>query len=96
MRAVFVGCTRKKIWDTDSGAGPVLARDAYKHADFPEWCAKAESSGLPWYILSTKYGLLQPGTMIEKYECGVEEALRDDCWRQKVREQVLELGSGSV
>lgn len=67
MEAIIVPCTQEKIWDSQPDLGAVPAKDAYTKAAFRAWRSYAEQSGCPWFILSTKYGLLRPDVQIEKY-----------------------------
>lgn len=75
--AIIIPCTREKVWDAQPHRAKVAAKDAYTSAAFRQWRAVAEASGLPWFILSTKYGLLHPDDPIEDYEVPVGRAKRD-------------------
>jgi len=49
-------------------AYPTQAKDLYVSPLFRKARACVEALGCPWYILSTKYGLVDPKTAIEPYE----------------------------
>jgi len=51
-----------------------------------------EQSGKPWFILSTKYGLIEPGEKIEKYNVPVSRALADSAFLNRLGEQGRQLG----
>ena len=87
MDAIIVPCTQEKIWDSRPDAGPVAARDAYTKPVFARWRAHAEQSGNPWFVLSTKYGLITPDTVIERYNVPISAAVRDAGLLQRLREQ---------
>lgn len=53
-------------------AGPVAARDAYAGQVFTTARRKLEAAGAEWCILSGKYGILWPDTVIEHYEQKLE------------------------
>lgn len=100
---VLVGCVKTKH------AAPSAAKDLYKS---PLWrCrrAYAESLGCPWYILSAKYGLLDPEERIETYDLALKD-LRAKCRREwssrvldelkrrvpSVRNKVIEIHAGAA
>ena len=49
-------------------AYPVQAKDLYTSPWYCKARACVEALGCPWYILSAKYGLVDPNTTIEPYE----------------------------
>ena len=57
---------------------PAPARDLY----ISNWFVKArtcvERSGQSWYILSAKYGLVEPNELIEPYEKTLKKMRADD------------------
>ena len=91
MEAIIVPCTQEKIWDSSPGGGPVQAKDAYTKPAFLAWRAYAEQSGSPWFILSTRYGLIQPEQPIERYNVPVSAALRNPQLLALLRRQGEEL-----
>lgn len=91
MDAIIVPCTREKIWDTHPKAGAVAARDAYTKAAFRAWRAYAEHSESPWFILSTKYGLIRPDLMIDRYDVPVAAAIEDRAFSELLVRQGSEL-----
>ncbi|RMD89155.1 MAG: hypothetical protein D6811_12745 [Alphaproteobacteria bacterium] len=58
----LVSCVSKKA------AAPAPARDLYLSDWFRKARAFVESQGGLWYILSAKYGLVQPDEIIEPYD----------------------------
>lgn len=92
MQAIIVPCVAEKVWDSRPTAGPAPAKDAYLGQRFAKWRSYAEASGTPWFILSTKYGLLRPDDPIEHYNVAVSQALRDTSLLQRLREQGSALG----
>lgn len=92
MEAIVIPCTSEKIWDSDPGAGRVAAKDAYTKPAFLKWREYAESSGCPWFILSTKYGLIPPDRLIEQYNVAVSSALRDPDLLSLLERQGEDLG----
>ena len=92
MEAIIVPCTQEKIWATHPDAGAVAAKDAYTKSAFLAWRQHAEESGLPWFILSTKYGLVRPEQPIENYNVPVSSAVADAGLRRLLEVQGRELG----
>ena len=85
---VLVGCVKGKLeW-----ASRVPAKDLYVS---PLWRSRriyAERSGLPWYILSAKYGLLDPDARIQWYDLSLGDlpAAQRRAWAQRVVDSLLE------
>src|SRR5574341_1231125 len=92
MDAIVVPCTQEKIWDDKPDAGAVEAKDAYTKPAFLTWRRYAEAAGSPWFILSTKYGLIRPDTRIERYNVPVSRAAADENFLRRLGEQGRELG----
>ena len=92
MNAVIVPCTQEKVWDSNATAGPVAAKDAYTKPAFLAWRRHAEQSGGPWFILSTKYGLLRPDQQIDQYNVPVSRAVADRGFLALLKKQGTELG----
>jgi hypothetical protein len=90
MDAIIVPCTKKKVWDASPNAGPVPAREAYTGPAFLTWRAFAEDSGSPWFILSTKYGLVEPLVAISNYNIPISEAEADPEFLERLRTQIAE------
>jgi len=59
---IFVGCVKTKL------LGHHRARDLYRSELFLGRRRYAESVGVPWFILSAKYGLLAPDDEVESYD----------------------------
>jgi hypothetical protein len=91
MEAIIVPCTQEKIWDTQPRAGAVPAKDAYTKPAFRAWRVYAEQSGCPWFILSTKYGLLHPDQPIEPYDIRTSAAQNDPVLLSLLHRQGREL-----
>jgi hypothetical protein len=91
MDAIIVPCTKQKVWDKSPNAGPVQARDAYLGPAFRTWRAYAEDSGSPWFILSTKYGLITPDVSISNYNIAISEAEADPVFMERLQLQIREL-----
>ena len=77
---ILVGCVKSKC------SGPRPAKDLY---DSPLWRSRrayAERSGVPWYILSAKHGLLAPETTIAWYDLALANFGAADrrAWSQHV------------
>ena len=92
MEAIIIPCTHEKIWDTQPTAGPVAAKDAYTKSAFLAWRKYAEESGQAWFILSTKYGLIEPDMKIEQYNVPVSTASSDPAFLRRLGEQGRQLG----
>ena len=79
-KLILVGCVKSKC------GAPSAARDLY---DSPLWrCrrAYAERSGVPWYILSARHGLLAPETVIAPYDLALTDLRAADrrVWSRRV------------
>lgn len=85
---LLVGCVKGKLeW-----ASRVAARELYVS---PLWRSRriyAERSGLPWYILSAKYGLLDPNARIAWYDLSLGDlpAAERRVWSRRVVDSLLE------
>lgn len=88
---VLVGCVKSKREHGD------LAKDLYISDYFAKMRAYAETSGLPWFILSAEHGLVSPETWLEPYDCYLPATTRDyrRAWGQKVASQ-LEQAVGTL
>lgn len=92
MEAIIVPCTQEKIWDAQPDIGAVAAKEAYTKSAFRSWRKHAEQSGKPWFILSTKYGLVEPNQKIEKYNVPVSTAVADPAFLNRLEAQGRQLG----
>ena len=84
---LLVGCVKGKLeW-----ARPVPARDLYESPLWRSRRAYAERSGLLWYILSAKHGLLEPAAQIGWYnlDLGDLPAAERRAWSQRVVDSLL-------
>ncbi len=96
MEAIIVPCTREKVWDEQPNAGKVAAEKAYTKPVFLKWKKHAEQSGSPWFILSTEYGLIEPGYLIpEKYDKTISAACKDQVLKHLLQEQGKKFGLGN-
>ena len=88
---VLIGCVKSKR--------PVAAeaQDLYTSDYFLKMRRYAETSGLPWFILSAEHGLVAPSDWLEPYERYLPDTSRDyrRAWGQQVGEQ-LERAAGSL
>jgi hypothetical protein len=64
---VLIGCVKEKR----TGRHP--ARDLYTSALFLGRRARAEETGKPWFVLSSKFGLVAPDEIIETYDVALKE-----------------------
>jgi hypothetical protein len=85
----WVSCVGQKL----SSAAP--AKDLYTSDWFTKARRHVESTGVPWFILSAKYGLVRPDEVIEPYELtlntlGVEDRRR---WAERVKQQLATHGN---
>ncbi len=79
--SILVGCVSRK---TDY---PAPARDLYASDLYRKRRAYAEASGRPWFILSAKYGLVQPDTLLNPY---------DETLDHKSRSALLQWGEKAI
>lgn len=72
--------------------GKHAARDLYASAWFKKVRQHVEGAGLTWYVLSAKYGLVDPDREIEPYELTLNNmSLRDrQAWAHRVMGQISE------
>ena len=94
MEAIIVPCTQEKVWDARPDAGPTPAKDAYTKPVFATWKNYAEQSGSRWFILSTKFGLVEPDTPITAYNVPVSAAVTSPAFKELLKKQGLKIGLG--
>ncbi|MCK4872833.1 MAG: hypothetical protein KAS72_08925 [Phycisphaerales bacterium] len=84
----LVSCVKSKR-SSDSPA-----RDLYTSALFRKMRAYAERNADGWYVLSAKYGLVHPGTIIEPYELTLKTMSRAErrAWADAVHKQMQAQG----
>ena len=77
---LLVGCVKSKLGYTSA------AQDLYNSPLWRWRRAYAERSGISWYILSAKYGLLHPESRIAPYDLTLANfpAIERRAWSQKV------------
>lgn len=86
---VLVGCVKSKL------DRPAPARELYTSALFRKQRAYAEATGVPWFVLSAEYGLVEPTRMIEPYElhlASTSRAYRTGWGRRVVDDLAAKLG----
>ncbi len=88
---ILIGCVKEKR------AGRHLARELYASQLFKRRRAYAESLAAPWYILSAKYGLVEPDQVIDSYDLSLKDlpAHERRAWSEKVFRD-LEQKAGSL
>jgi len=86
QKIYLLSCVRKKR------PYPCRAKDLYVSPWFHFARRYAESTGCPWFILSAKYGLLDPDQMIEPYEQTLNKMAIDErrAWAERVRDRLRE------
>ncbi|MYC90474.1 MAG: hypothetical protein F4X15_03300 [Gemmatimonadetes bacterium] len=79
---LLIGCVKGKLeW-----ASRVAAKDLYVSALWRCRRKYAEQSGIPWFILSAKYGLVNPETRIAWYDLSLGDlpAAQRRAWSHRV------------
>ena len=80
---------------------PAAARDLYVSPLFARRRARAEASGVPWFVVSGRWGLLDPGDVLAPYSFSLAEQPVNyrRAWGRFVAEQlclVSSVGRGDV
>ncbi len=77
----------------DKAADACAARDLYRSTWFRKARAYAEGRGLPWYVLSAKYGLVSPTDHLDPYDetLNAMPATERRAWAARVLPQILAL-----
>ncbi len=91
-RIILIGCVKGKH------AGVHRARDLYHSTLFDGRRRYAEASGVPWFILSAKHGLLAPDDEIASYDAALKQysaAARRE-WSTRVLHQLADVLPESV
>lgn len=79
-KVILVGCGAKKL----ACAAP--ARDLYIGSLFTDARCYAESSGLPWGVISALHGFLLPDQVVEPYDYRLRPATGEwDQWAEWIR-----------
>jgi len=88
---VLIGCVKTKL------PGRHKAKDLFTSPLFAGRRRRAEATGMPWFILSAKYGLLSPDSDTDYYDVSLNSAGRAERrrWSARVLEQ-LKKSVGSV
>lgn len=69
----IVQCGGSKIWKKQPSVAKVPAKEAYVSGYFRKNRAYAEKFADCWYILSAKYGFLEPNALIRNYNVSFKE-----------------------
>ena len=69
--ALVACCSRK-------ASAPTLARDLYQGDLFRKSVALVEQRRLPWFVLSAKHGVLEPGELVAPYNFAMADLGRAD------------------
>ena len=87
---ILIGCVKSKR----SSSSP--AKDLYNSRLWRCRRAYAEQIGVPWYILSAKYGLLAPETTIAPYDRTLNAFPAAECrvWSARVMDELTAKVSG--
>jgi hypothetical protein len=82
---VLVGCSRTK------GPAPAPARTLYESARFHLASSWAQASGLPWFVLSGRHGLVAPDEVLAPYDfdLGAAGAAQVNAWAGRVAADLL-------
>jgi hypothetical protein len=74
---------------------PAVARDLYAGPLFARRRARAEASGVPWFVVSGRWGLLEPGEVLAPYSFSLAEqsVSYQRAWGRFVAEQLCLAGS---
>jgi hypothetical protein len=80
---------------------PAAARDLYVSPLFARRRARAEASGVPWFVVSGRWGLLDPGDLLAPYSFALaqQSVSYQRAWGRFVAEQlclVNPIGRGDV
>lgn len=83
---VLVGCVKKKL------DHPAPARLLYVSDLFAKQRAYAERSGVPWFVLSAKHGLVAPDQVLAPYDLRLSDTSADyrRAWGARVVSQLLD------
>lgn len=89
-RAVLVSCAASKL------DRPAPAADLYTSPLFRAARSHAEASGHPWFILSARHGLVEPGTVLEPYDTRLTDLKPDarSAWAGRVARALFHRGFG--
>jgi len=95
VSVILVGAGRAQLSE------PATARDLYVSPLFTRRRARAEASGVPWFIVSGRWGLLDPGDLLAPYSFSLAQqpVSYQRAWGRFVAEQlhlVSPVGRGDV
>jgi hypothetical protein len=90
---VTVPCGKRKIWDIDPEAGPTPAREVYQGVPFKINREYAEKFADQWFILSAKYGFIEPDFVIpENYNVTFDDPESNPISLAELQAQVRDKG----
>jgi hypothetical protein len=83
---VLIGCGKSKASEATA------ASELYTGCLFRARRRYAEAQGCPWFVISAKYGLLQPNQQVAPYDLRLDELSQVDqaAWALGVAQQLLE------
>lgn len=84
MTSIIIACGSKKL------SHPAKAKDIYVGSLFRGARRAAEATGLPWFIMSAKYGIIPPDQTIEPYDMTYGKTTGKKAW--EISEQIQRLG----
>lgn len=89
VSVVLVGGGRAQLSE------PAAARDLYVSPLFTRRRARAEASGVPWFIVSGRWGLLDPGDVLAPYSFSLaqQSVSYQRAWGRFVAEQLCLVSS---
>jgi len=90
---VIISCGKKKVWDKDPNTQAILAKDAYISNYFKLCKRYAERFSDKWFILSAKYGFINPDFVIpNNYDVKLKNSKDQTAFIGKLKKQAEELG----
>jgi hypothetical protein len=89
-RAILVSCAATKL------DHPAPAADLYTSPLFSKARSYAEASGHPWFVLSARHGLVEPGTVLEPYDTKLSDLMPGErsAWADLVARALYYRGFG--
>lgn len=89
-RVILVSCAATKL------DRPAPAADLYTSPLFRAARSYAEASGHPWFVLSARHGLVEPGTVLEPYDTKLADLTPGErsAWADRVARALYYKGFG--
>jgi len=89
---IIISCGKKKIWDKDQNAQAITAKNAYIGNYFKLCKRYAERFSDKWFILSAKYGFINPDFVIpDNYDVKLKNSKDQTVFVDKLKKQAEEL-----